>query len=94
RAALSEALARAERGDLPLGDVRATADRLCSSLLAQLNDAEQTLREFQPGRKLTPEARQLFHRLAARTFEDSRGQQRPLLTPEELEHLSVSSGTL
>lgn len=93
-AALQEALRRAERGDLPLGEVRTTADRLCGSLLAQLDDAERTLREFQPGRKLTPEARQLFHRLAGRTYEDSHGTQRPLLTVEELEHLSVSSGTL
>jgi HD-GYP domain-containing protein (c-di-GMP phosphodiesterase class II) len=94
QAAWSEALSRAERGELAVGEVRATAERLCSNLLQQLDDAEHTIREFQPGQPLTPEARQLFQRLSVRTYLDSRGKARPLLTAEELEHLSVTSGTL
>lgn len=94
QAAWQEALSLAERGELTTGEVRATADRLCKSLLQQLDDAEQVIREFQPGQPLTPQARQLFHRLAGRTYVDSREQTRPLLTAEELEHLSVLSGTL
>ena len=94
QAAWSEALSLAERDELAVGEIRATAERLCKSLLQQLDDAEQVIREFQPGQPLTPAARQLFHRLAGRTYLDSRGQTRPLLTAEELEHLSVPSGTL
>jgi 3',5'-cyclic-nucleotide phosphodiesterase len=94
QAAWSDALSLAERDELAVGEVRATAERLCKSLLQQLDDAEQVIREFQPGQPLTPTARQLFHRLAGRTYLDSRGQTRPLLTAEELEHLSVPSGTL
>ena len=94
QAAWSEALARAERDELSVGEIRTTAEQLCKNLLLQLDDAEKVIREFQPGQPLTPQARQLFHRLAGRTYLDSRGQTRPLLTPEELEHLSIPSGTL
>ncbi len=85
---------RAEQLGWTPREARAYADDLASSRIAVIQQAKKLVIDHQPGRRLTPDTIETIRAIGNVFFTDPSGNVRPLLTPGEIEDMTIVAGTL
>lgn len=88
------AFERAQQMGWSAAETKDYADQLSGRRLKRLEEAENLVVSHQPGRRLPEEAAAALRAVAELTFVDSSGRSRALLTADELENMTIVSGTL
>lgn len=92
--AFEAAFARAEQLQWSPREAKDYAKELASERLAVIGQAQSLVMEYQPGRRMTPEAIAQIQQIADVRFTDPSGRSRTLLTPAEVEDMTIVTGTL
>lgn len=92
--AFRAAFERAEQLGWGVRETREYAEQLAGRRLAEIDDAQRIVVDHQPGRRLNAESLAAIRRVAEMSYVDSAGRTRSLLSPEELENMTIVSGTL
>lgn len=85
---------RAKRLGWGVEETQEYAEHLSRKRIAELNQAEALVIDHQVGKPLAPEIADRLRQLGDISFTDSAGRIRPLLTPGEVEDMTVARGTL
>lgn len=85
---------RATRLNWKPSEIQDYAAQLARRRVRELNEAEGLIVEHQPGRRLGTDMVEAMRAIGEMTFTDTTGRVRPLLTRNELEDMTIVSGTL